>query len=190
MKRFFRENQGIWTGIFSIVLGIIMVAWPGLTTRMIVVILGILLMLTGLLLAVGFLRRRSHGTALRMPLTPSISFLVGLSMVAMPQLFIHILMIVFGILLTIGGIDQLVSLATARRYGLSIPWFFFITPAVILLIGLYIMFSPSLSASGFMMLFGITAIVFGVIVLYDEHMLNRAVKTVQAIEVHDEEESF
>lgn len=171
-------------------LGILMVAWPGLTTRMIVVILGIMLMLSGVVLLIGFLRRRNKDVVVRLPLTPCISFLVGICMALMPQLFINILMIVFGILLTIGGLDQLISLSTGRKLGLTIPWFFFIAPAVILLIGLYIMFSPSISANGFMMLFGITAIVFGVIVLYDEHILNRAVRTVTAIEIQDEEESL
>lgn len=186
MKNWMSNNRGLWKGIFSIILGLIMVAWPGLTTRTIILMMGIVLILIGAIQLIGFFRRRDQPEA-RLPLTPCISILVGICMLAMPQLFINMLMIVFGILLAIGGIDQLISLGTARRSGFPLPWFFLIAPILVLIVGLYIMFSPAISASGFMMLFGITAIIFGVIVLYDEYMLNRLMKKVKAIEAHEEE---
>ena len=188
MKNVIRNNEMLWKGIFSIVLGVIMVAWPGLTTRTIVIIMGVTLLVTALVLFIGYFRRKSAGNPVRIPLAACISLLLGLCLVIMPQFFVNMLVIVFGILLVLGGIDQIASLAIARRAGVAVPVFFFLAPVMVLIVGFYIMFSPAISSQGFMILFGITAIIFGIIALYDEYLINRSVKTVKAIEV-DEEES-
>jgi len=185
MKKWIENNERLWLGAFAVVLGLIMVAWPGLTTRTIVVITGITLLVAGGVMLIGYFRRKKAGIPVRTPFSACISLLAGLCLVIMPQVFINILMIVFGILLALGGIDQIVSLVMGKRAGLSVPVFFFIAPVIVLLIGFYIMFSPAISARTFMVLFGVTAIIFGIVVLYNEYTLNKEYKLLKSS--HEEE---
>lgn len=188
MKNMIRNNEGLWKGIFAIIIGAIMVAWPGLTTHSIVVFLGIALLVLGVVLLIGWIRRKRAGVPVRVPLTSAITLLLGLCMVVMPQLFVNILMVVFGILLVLGGLDQILTLFLGRRAGAPVAYFFFMAPVLILAIGFYIMFSPAISAQTFIMLFGITAIVYGVVVLYDTYIVTRPAKYIEVKEVDDEKE--
>lgn len=186
MKRLTSNNEGLWKGVFSILLGLIMVVWPSLTTGTIVMVLGIGLLVLGSALFLNYLLRKKKGFNPSTPLGAIIYLLLGLSMVLMPQLFVNILMVVFGIVLVIGGLDQIFVLAMGHRAGFRIPVLFYAAPILVLLIGLYIMFSPAISARTFIMLFGVTAIVYGIIVLYNTHVLKQAAKTITVIDVTNE----
>ena len=186
MKKWIKNNERLWMGVLSIVVGVIMLAWLSLTTRTIVIIAGIGLLVTGLFMLAGYFRLKKKGILVRTPLTACVCLLAGLCLVIMPQIFVNILMVVFGILLVLGAIDQITTLALGRRSGLTVPIFFFIAPAIVLLVGLYIMFSPEISARAFMVLFGVTVIIFGIVVLYDEYTLNNGYKLLKG---KDEEES-
>ncbi|MDR0954581.1 MAG: DUF308 domain-containing protein [Rikenellaceae bacterium] len=171
MEKRIVDNGKLWKGIFAIGIGLIMVAWPGLTTRTIVVFLGIALLVLGAILLIGWIRRKRAGAPVQVPLASTVTLLIGLCMTAMPQLFINILLVVFGILLVLAGLDQILTLILGRQAGVRLSVYFYIAPVLVLAIGLYLMFSPQTSAQTFILLFGITAIVYGVVALYDAYLL-------------------
>ena len=179
MKKWLRNNDGIWKGVFALILGLVMVVWPGLTTHAIVIFIGVALLVLGIVLLISWFRRKKAGMPVRIPLGATICLLIGLAMVLMPQLFINILMVVFGILLILAGLDQLLTLFFGKRAGAPVSAWFYIAPVVILLVGFYIMFSPALTAKAFILVFGITSIVYGIITLYDTYILNQRVKMLE-----------
>lgn len=155
-------------------LGLVMVFWPGLTTLTLVVVLGVTLIIAGISSLVVHYRMKKKGFPVsRQPLDGWLSLLVGIVLVAMPNLFVSVMMILLGVLLAVAGIEQIVELASARRRGYAVPFFYYVVPVLILLIGFIIMFTPVASAVSFILLFGITVIVYGVVILVNQYSIRK-----------------
>ena len=70
--------------------------------------------------------------------------------------------IILGAIVILATIGQFVSLAQARRYG-SVPFFFWIFPSILFLIGVYCVVKPVDSASLPLFIIGWALMVYGVV---------------------------
>ena len=80
----------------------------------------------------------------------------------MPTVFIGFLMYVLGFLLLLAGIFQILTLASIQR-NTTVALFFYLFPVLILVTGIIILINPFDSMNTVLIVFGIAAIVYGII---------------------------
>ena len=88
------------------------------------------------------------------------SVLFGAWLVIMPEFFVNILMYLLGALLVIAGVQQLVSLISARKWS-NVPLGFYLMPALILITGVMILAYPFGAAANTFVIFGVASIFYG-----------------------------
>ena len=86
--------------------------------------------------------------------------LFGAWLVIMPEFFVNILMYLLGALLVIAGVQQLVSLISARKWS-NVPLGFYLMPALILITGVMILAYPFGAAANTFVIFGVASIFYG-----------------------------
>ena len=158
--------------------------------------IGILFLLSGIIALISYWNARRHaneytitdaqgnvinGTQPGFPLVGIGSLLLGLTLVINPTLFVHWLMYILGAMLILGGINQLIILVAARRYG-SIGAFFWIAPILIIIAGIFIFIKPMESAELPMIILGWCMLLYGVTEIINSIMvysLRRKLKKMQ-----------
>lgn len=94
------------------------------------------------------------------PIEAAGSVLFGAWLVIMPEFFVNILMYLLGALLVIAGVQQLVSLISARKWS-NVPLGFYLMPALILITGVMILAYPFGAAANTFVIFGVASIFYG-----------------------------
>lgn len=129
--------------LLAAALGLSLVLWPQASMTYAVVLVGLLFFLPGLPGVVALLRTRS-GQA---PLSPIYkvgsvgTLLMGLWLMIMPTFFAKAFFMVLGFVLVLGGLQQIIVLVDARRWAVVSGWYYLL-PAVLMGVGLYLLFSP------------------------------------------------
>ena len=157
-----------WTlirSVFAIVLGIVTVKWPDQVLGYIVSIIGIMFIATGIVALLNYFSRRKKVISKSfsyIPVESLGSILLGLCLALMPTVFIGFLMYVLGFLLLLAGIFQILTLASIQR-NTTVALFFYLFPVLILITGIIILINPFDSMNTVLIVFGIAAIVYGII---------------------------
>lgn len=129
--------------LLAAALGLSLVLWPQASMTYAVILVGLLFFLPGLLGLIALLRRGSN----RSPLSPlygvgSIgTLLMGVWLMIMPAFFAKAFFLVLGFVLVLGGLQQIIVLVDARRWATVSGWYYLL-PAVLMGVGLYLLFSP------------------------------------------------
>ena len=148
--------------IFALVIGLVLIIWPANALIYLVITIGILFMVPGMIAILGYLlRNRERYPDARFPLTGAGSLLFGILLLAMPGFFVSMLMYLVGFILVLGGIQQIVSLSSARKWG-PVPGGFYVVPVLILLCGVIVLFNPFGAAATALVLLGVASMVYGV----------------------------
>lgn len=155
MKTF---NYSLVSSLCALIIGILLVAWPGMAVSYLVITIGVLFLVPGLLgLVTSFTQRSAQRSAL--PVVALGSTLFGIWLIIMPGFFVSILMYVLGALLVMAGVSQLSNLAAARAQ-LPVPWAWFVVPVLVFVAGLVVLFNPFEAATVPFILLGAAAIVY------------------------------
>lgn len=148
--------------IFALVIGLVLIIWPANALIYLVITIGILFLVPGLIAIFSYLlRNKKRYPDARFPLTGAGSVLFGILLLAMPEFFVNILMYLLGFILVLGGIQQIVSLVSARKWG-RVPGGFYIIPILILICGIIVLFNPFQAAATALVILGIASMVYGV----------------------------
>jgi hypothetical protein len=150
--------------------------------------IGVCFIIPGLVSLVGyFIRPKTEGVSAPMfPLHGIGSILLGVWLCVMPDFFINFFMYLLGILLVIGGLQQLLFLNSCRKRTI-VPFGFYIVPSLIFLIGIFIIVNPFDTLTSTFKLFGLTSIIYGISELINWFRFYRKIK-VQIAEVIEDEE--
>ena len=126
-------NGAVLRSAFAMVLGFVLVLWPEAAITYLVITIGILFILPGLFAILSYFTRpkNENGEKPMFPIEAAGSVLFGAWLVIMPEFFVNILMYLLGALLVIAGVQQLVSLISARKWS-NVPLGFYLMPALIL----------------------------------------------------------
>ncbi|WP_459189475.1 HdeD family acid-resistance protein [Parabacteroides sp. APC149_11_2_Y6] len=156
-------NGSVLRCIFAIVLGLVLVLWPEAAITYLVVTIGICFILPGIFTLLNyFTRERVEGEPSPMfPIDGAGSILFGAWLVIMPQFFVSILMYILGALLVLGGVQQIVSLVSARKWSV-VPFAFYIVPILILITGIMILAYPFGAAANTFVIFGVASLIYGI----------------------------
>jgi hypothetical protein len=96
----------------------------------------------------------------------------GLLLLSFPSFFTTIFMFILGVLLLFAAVGQLITLATIRRFGTVSSWSY-LYAVLILIAGIVVLFNPFTSAETVLMLFGCTAIFYGVTDLFNQYNVRK-----------------
>lgn len=108
------------------------------------------------------------------PIEGAGSFLFGLWLVIMPTFFVNILMYVLGGLLVLAGIQQIISLISARKWAKVSLWFYLI-PTLILTAGIVILSNPFSIAANTFIFMGAVILVYGITDLLNSYKFKKKV---------------
>ena len=87
-------------------------------------------------------------------------------------------MFVLGFILVIAAIGQFVTLSAARQFG-QVAAVNYLFPVLILIAGIIVLFDPFKSAESVFILFGITAIFYGVTDLLNQYAIKKMRKATE-----------
>lgn len=136
----------LYSYILTLIGGILLVALHGRAGlfNAITVTVGVLLLVPGVL---AFIRAAFPSRTARMagarPSVPMIavslaSVVLGVMLVAVPEMFTHFIVYAFGILMIVCGVVQFLNFSPSRR-SLGFPWWYMAAPALCICIGVVVM---------------------------------------------------
>ena len=169
-------RSALFRAVCSIVVGVLLIQYPGNTVTWITVAIGVLFLLSGVLSCVTYLSALRNAASYKItdadgrviyggkPSVPVVgigSVVLGALLAARPAMFVSGLMYVLGGMLILGAIIQFVALLSVRRYA-GFSFFYWVCPSLVLLVGLYAMFKPMESAAMPLVIIGWCSLLYGV----------------------------
>ena len=169
-------QSSFFRAICSIIIGVLLLRNPENTVTWITLAIGVMFLLSGLFSTLAYLNARKNNTSdyvitdsegriiskgrPTFPLVGTGSIILGIMLVMSPAIFVEILMYIMGGILLLGALSRFVALYIARRWG-TISWGFWVSPSLILLAGLYVMFQPLEAAVLPMTIIGWCCLLYG-----------------------------
>ncbi len=169
-------QSSIFRAICSLVIGVLLLKYPDNSVTWLTLAIGGLFLLSGIIALISYAIARKHqgdymitdnqgniinGSQPTFPIVGVGSVILGITLVASPDMFVRWLMYILGAMLILGSINQLVILIMARRFG-SIGAFFWIAPILLLAVGIFLFVKPMKSAELPLIILGWCMLVYGV----------------------------
>lgn len=167
-------NSSVLRCVFAIVLGFVLIVWPEAAVTYLVILIGICFIVPGIFSLLSyFTRPKIEGESAPMfPIEGAGSIIFGVWLVVMPHFFVNILMYLLGALLIIAGVQQIMSLVSARK-RIPVPYGFYVVPVLIMLVGITILAYPFSAAANTFVIFGIGCLVYGISELVNWYRFRR-----------------
>src|SRR5665647_281823 len=124
--KFFVPNSksSLFRGILTIALGCVLLFVPGLTMQTVIIIIGAMLILSGLITLILSNRKKNRTVNGFLSAQGIMNVLFGIVFVASPSVIVKVFVFFLGIILLIMGLFQLIgALGTLARSGLSLIYF-------------------------------------------------------------------
>lgn len=168
-------QSSIFRAICAIIVGILLIKFPKDGVTWLTVAIGVLFLISGVIAIIAYMNARKHaaeytiidkqgriisGSQPTFPIVGAGSIILGLTLAVTPGVFINGLMYILGGIMILGGLNLLVSLISARRFG-TIHFGFWIAPSLILLTGLFVILKPMESAELPLLILGWCSLLFG-----------------------------
>lgn len=151
--------------ICALIIGVLLVVWPGEAVRYLVITIGVLFLLPGLIGIFGYFamarRREEAGIKSAFPIAAVGSALLGFWLMIMPDFFITTLMYVLGVLLVLAGLSQLFNFISVRNIT-RVPFLMYVIPVLVLFAGIIVLANPFQAATVPFMILGVSAIVYSI----------------------------
>ena len=150
-------------GIAALLIGILLVFWSQNAVMYLIMAVGCLFLIPGLLSLLAYFRQtspegnRSFGWSQVLGIG---SILFGLCLIVSPVFFEKSLMYALGIILSYAGLSEIIQLTVARQWT-RVPVGFYVTPVLVMLVGIFILFNPIESANVPFIILGIGCMVYG-----------------------------
>ena len=168
-------QSSFFRAICSIIIGVLLLRFPDNTVTWITLAIGIMFLLSGVFSTLAYLNARKNTSEYMItdvegriiskgkptfPLVGVGSIILGVLLITSPSVFVEILMYIMGGILILGALNHFMSLYNARRWG-KMAWGFWVSPSLILLAGLYVMFQPMEAAALPMTIIGWCCLLYG-----------------------------
>lgn len=154
-------NYSLIRILFALAIGLVLVIWPDAAAAYIVITVGVAFLIPGVISLFSYFgHKKSEDVAPpRFPIEGVGSLLFGLWLIIMPDFFADVLMFLLGFILIMGGVQQIASLAAARRW-MPVPGAFYLIPSLILLAGIVALFNPTGARNTAFIIIGISSLVY------------------------------
>ena len=178
-------NYSLIRILLALVIGLILVIWPNAAASYIVITIGVAFLIPAVISLFGYFGRRSPagGAVPRFPIEGVGSLLFGIWLIVMPEFFADVLMFLLGFILIMGGVQQIASLSTARRW-VHVPGAFYLIPSLILIAGVVALFNPTGARNTAFTIIGISSLVYSLseLINWFKFMRRRPVTPVSHLE--------
>jgi uncharacterized membrane protein HdeD (DUF308 family) len=158
-------RHSLLRSILGIILGLLFIMWPQESVTYLVITTGIFFILSGVCSFFIWRLRRDKNLHTFSPLlicgVAIGSILLGAWLVFSPGFFVNVFGRIWGAILVIAGIQQLVSLFKAREWCRT-PFGYYVLPALILLAGVMILVYPFEAVANIFILLGVVSLFYGV----------------------------
>ncbi len=161
---------GLW-GVLSIIFGVLIVAWPGITLRAFLIVLGIYLLAVGAVALIGSVISRTGHWVLGM-LLGGLSFVAGLYVFANPDISAVVILSLIAIWAIVVGVLLIVAGFEADKDGIWLVLAGLVTG----FFGFYIFANPGEGALVLIWLISIYSIVSGILLTIGGFKLHSASK--------------
>lgn len=154
---------GMLRGITALLIGGLLVFWSQSAVTYLIMAIGCLFLIPGLLSLLTYFRNTSSEGTRRFGWSQMLgvgSILFGLCLIVSPVFFEKSLMYALGIILSYAGLSEIIQLTAARQW-VRVPGGFYVTPVLVMLLGIFILFNPIESANLPFIILGIGCMVYG-----------------------------
>ena len=145
--------------ILSLVIGVVLIVCSSSAINYLVITIGILFIIPGLISILEYFVRNNQSSEKRFPIESIGSSFLGLALILAPGFFVGALMYIIAGVLILAGILQMRELFIIRN-RVEIPVGFYITPAIVLIIGAVILFNPFTVIATTFMILGIACVIY------------------------------
>ena len=163
-----------WLSVAYAIMGAILLIWPA--TSMLVICRGF----GTVMLVYGAVKIGMNALAARRDWVPYvdvssgvIAALFGLLLILRPQMFISVLPMIVGILITVDGVMRLQSVMALRRAGYVRWWAELICAGVTLMLGMLLMINPFEGMAAAVAMMGAFLLIDGLANLFDVFFISR-----------------
>lgn len=189
-------QSSLFRALCAIVIGSLLLAYPGETATWIIILIGVLFLSSGALSCAVYLMALSKttpgvsvadadGKVLRperptFPIVGIGSLLFGLVLTLMPDTFRDLIVLILAAVLILGGISQLLILDKARRSG-KVGWGYWVCPSLILIAGIVALFRPGWVTAVPVIIVGVAMVVYGLTEIVNMIKVHRIKKKAAAV---------
>lgn len=157
-----RRLSSTVSALITIALGVVLLLWPDLSVRLLCMLLGAALLITGVGYIISYFARRSKLSAFQFEIILGIVLaILGLWLILKPDIFISLLQFVFGAVLVIHGIVDLQASFHLQGAGYEKWWVALILSLLTVVLGAVIIFNPFGTMAALLILIGISLIFDG-----------------------------
>lgn len=150
-------------GILTMLLGLGLLCWPGFTAGLIVKLIAGFLIALGvitLFTAMSAASRTSSPIPVIVSINVGVYLVFGLLVFLFPNFFLELISFLFGAVLLVGGVSQLVGLYQGSKYT-QLSGAMYIIPSAITLCGIAMFFFPKSSTEMLTAVFGAAVALYG-----------------------------
>jgi uncharacterized membrane protein HdeD (DUF308 family) len=156
------KKASLIVSLATVLLGIVLILWPGSSVELICRILGICVLIFGAAKLIGYFSDDVYRSAFRFDLVLGIfSAILGLVLIFRPDTIISLAHILVGVYVFIEGVFKVQSAVDAKRMGVSGWWALAVGAAVTVIVGLVLVFFPFDAAKTVVRAIGIALIIEG-----------------------------
>jgi len=186
MMKFFVPNSrnSLFRGILTIALGNILLFVPGLTMQTVIIIIGAMLVLSGLVTLILSNRKKAGSVNGFLSTQGIMTVLFGIVFIASPSVMVKVFVVFLGIILLILGFFQLLgSLGTLTRSAWG--WIYFLIALMTFGSGIFLLTDPFKSAEAILAFLGAILILNGLSDLFMAWKVSRQPQTYKGAPVQD-----
>ena len=179
----FNPTYGIMRSIVAIMLGLAMLIWPGVAVNLFVRILGAaLILIGGISLAINYLGKENMGSLFAF--LGFTAFIFGIILLALPEFFVNLLAYLFGAMMIIFSIGQIVTLIYSNKFA-RVNFTYYIAPVIVFAGGIVMFCKPFETVETMFMIFGGGLIIYAVTEFLVALHFGKLFKEYKAAEGHE-----
>lgn len=158
-------NNYILRGLVAIIFGVVLIIWPEQASIYLIIAIGLFFIIPGLFSLLNyFMSKKEKRKTGSYPVEASGSVVLGVLLLVFPAFFISIMMYLLGFLAIIGGGSLVIHLITKRKQ-ISVSFWYYILPVLIITAGVLILTNPEKVVEKTFIIFGVVCILFGLSLL-------------------------
>jgi len=186
MGKFFAPNSrnSLFRGILTIALGSIFLFVPRLTMQTVIIIIGAMLVLSGLVTLILSNIKRAGSINRFWSAQGIMTVLFGIVFIASPSVMVKVFVVFLGIILLVMGLFQLIG-ALGTRLGSSWAWIYMLIAFMTLGSGIFLLTDPFKSAEAILAFLGVVLILNGLSELFMAWKVSRLPQTYKGTPVQD-----
>ncbi|GHT28163.1 hypothetical protein AGMMS49574_01920 [Bacteroidia bacterium] len=160
--------------------------WPGEFMNYLAIAIGVFFILSGVYSCILYFRNKETRSFV-IPVVAVGSALLGAWLILSPLFFVRFFMYFWGALLVLAGVQQIVSLALARKWSV-VSYGYYVLPTLILLAGILVLVHPIGVAANTLVIIGVVGLLYGLneLVSWYKFRLAKIVEPDQIIDTEEE----